>query len=241
LPARPRFAIYYAPEPEEPLAALGAAWLGYDAAAGKPVPQPATAPAPARLREVAAEPRAYGFHGTLKPPFGLAPGVSEAMLLDELRAFANARPATLIGDMRVAAIGGFLALVPVETPDAVAALAADCVRHFDRFRAPPDPAELTRRRSAGLTARQEELLRRWGYPYVMEEFRFHLTLTGRIDGAARARLIPVLESMFAADRIGAPVIRSLSIFRQEAPDQPFRIVARAPLSGREAPQCHSVS
>lgn len=228
--ARPRFAIYYAPEPEEPLAALGAAWLGYDAATGQPVPQPATALAPARLREIAAEPRAYGFHGTLKPPFALASGMSEAMLLDDVRAFANTRPATPIGDMRIAAIGGFLALVPVGTAGAVAALAADCVRHFDRFRAPPDAAELTRRRTARLTARQEELLRRWGYPYVMDEFRFHLTLTGRIDSTERARLLPVLESMFAANRISGPVIRSLSIFRQEAPDQPFRIVARAPFA-----------
>ena len=33
---------------------------------------------------------------------------------------------------------------------------------------PPSEAELARRRAAGLTPRQDELLMRWGYPYVLE-------------------------------------------------------------------------
>ena len=49
-------------------------------------------------------------------------------------------------------------------------LAAACVRDFDSFRAPLSPEELAKRRAVDLTARQEELLVEWGYPYVFDEF-----------------------------------------------------------------------
>ena len=49
------------------------------------------------------------------------------------------------------------------------------------FARPPGAAELERRRKAGLSAAQEKMLLRWGYPYVLDEFRFHLTLTGRLQ------------------------------------------------------------
>ena len=41
----------------------------------------------------------------------------------------------------------------------------------------------TQHGKSGLTDRQEALLTQWGYPYVMEEFRFHITLTGALDPA----------------------------------------------------------
>lgn len=67
-----------------------------------------------RLREITSEPRRYGFHDTLKPPFALAPGVSATMLLDEVRTFAEARSAVIIGAMKVAVISDFIALSQAE-------------------------------------------------------------------------------------------------------------------------------
>ena len=54
------------------------------------------------------------------------------------------------------------------------------VREIDAFRKPLTKEELTIRRSKGLTRSQDENLIKWGYPYVFSEFRFHMTLTGKI-------------------------------------------------------------
>ena len=228
----PRFAIYYAPETDERLAALGAAWLGYDAAKGKTCAQPVLPGIDGScLQRITEEPRRYGFHGTLKPPFVLAAGCNENDLLDEVRSFARSRRVAPIGAMKLAVISSFIALVPADMAPDLLSLAAACVRHFDGFRAPASEAELARRRAAALTARQDALLRQWGYPYVMEEFRFHLTLTGKVSREEQGALLPVLQEMFKPDRIGPITVQSLVVFRQDATAQPFRIVARAALAG----------
>jgi hypothetical protein len=41
--------------------------------------------------------------------------------------------------------------------------------------------ELTRRRKAELTPEQDKLLVDWGYPWVLDEFNFHFSLTGSLD------------------------------------------------------------
>ena len=229
----PRFAIYYAPEPTEFLATRARVWLGYDAETGNATQQPAVARFGAeRLRHLTAEPRRYGFHGTLKPPFGLAAGMTESMLIEAVRAFCAAQPPVRVGPIRVAAISDFIALVPAGDGADVAALAAACVRQFDAFRAVPGAVELARRRAAGLTPRQDELLRRWGYPYVMEEFRFHLTLTGKVTDEDRSVLLPALGEMFASEKIGPVTARGLAVFKQPAAEEPFRVLARVPFAGQ---------
>ncbi len=158
-----RYAIYWLPDGA--LGHAGAAWLGWDARAGTAGGGRADAQAPRR----------YGFHATLKPPFRLAEGTDARALREGARALAARIPPADIGALSVARIGRFLALVPERDP---AGLAAAMVEGLDRFRAPPSEAELARRRAGGLTPEQGRLLTRWGYPYVMEQFRMHLTLTG---------------------------------------------------------------
>jgi len=221
-----RYALYYAPRPEEPLARFAAAWLGRDPAQDRSVPQPAVAGfTAARLAEITEDPRRYGFHGTLKPPFELASGTSLDQLLAAAVAFAAARPPVDLPGLHLKAIGGFLALVPDANP-ALDELAADCVRAFDRFRAPSDAADLARRRQARLSARQDELLVRWGYPYVMEEFRFHLTLTGSLESAERDRVQRALQPLVAPLCAASHQVRDLVIFVQDSRDRPFRILKR---------------
>ena len=173
-----RYAIYYTPSPESALARFGAAWF-------------------ARKAPCLDAPRRYGFHGTLKAPFRLAADASEAELLRAAESFAAERPAFAGPTLLLSELAGFLALVPSEPFEELDRLAADCVAAFDRFRAPPSEAELARRRRAGLSPHQEALLLRWGYPYAMEAFRFHLTLTGRLDGAGLDRERAEAEAMFA--------------------------------------------
>lgn len=151
-------------------------------------------------------------------------------LLAAVTAFARGRARTDLGRLKLARIGGFIALVPAQPSAGLAALAADCARDFDGFRAPPDAAEMARRRAANLTPRQEELLVRWGYPYVMEEFRFHLTLTGQLAEPLRERAWQVLVPL-TAPLCAAPVaIRDLVVFHQPERTAPFQVLARAPLA-----------
>jgi hypothetical protein len=99
--------------------------------------------------------------------------------------------------IEVRRLGGFIAVVPTEPSAALADLAAATVKALDPFRAAPSEAELARRRKARLSDRQEVLLKKWGYPYVMEEFRFHLTLTGRLDPDTADRARAALARHFA--------------------------------------------
>jgi putative phosphonate metabolism protein len=229
----PRFAIYYAPEPTELLATRARIWLGYDAETGNSIQQPVVAGfSTERLRHLTTEPRRYGFHGTLKPPFALTAGTTETMLIEAVGTFCATQSTVRVGPMKVAAISDFIALVPASDGADVAVLAAACVRRFDAFRAVSGTDEIARRRAAGLSPRQEELLRRWGYPYVMEEFRFHLTLTGKVTDQDSDVLLPALGEMFASEKVGSVTVKGLAVFKQPAADEPFRVLARVPFAGQ---------
>jgi putative phosphonate metabolism protein len=233
--AVPRFALYWAPPSGSPLAALGAAWLGRDAAGGDPEARPVLPGfRPERLAELTAEPRRYGLHGTLKPPFALAPGTDDGQLIAALAVTARAMEPVQVPGFRLALLERFLALVPSAPCPALDALAARCVMDFDRFRRPPTEAELARRRSAGLSAREEEHLLRWGYPYVLDRFRFHVSLTGPLEAAEAERLMPELAQHFAPV-LGAPFeIGEIVLFAQFEAETPFSERGRFAL-GRTRP------
>ncbi|MEM8789738.1 MAG: DUF1045 domain-containing protein [Pseudomonadota bacterium] len=220
-----RFALYYAPPEGSALANFGAAWLGWDAQTGRVVPHPDVA---VPVAEVTQTPRKYGFHGTLKPPFRLAAGTDAAMLMDVAARFAaRARPFRA-PPPRLRRIGPFLALT-TQAP-ALSAHAAALVRVFEPFRAAPMPAELDRRRAVGVDAGQEALLRQWGYPHVMRNFRFHLTLTGALPAD---RLAPIEQALvpLLTPLIADPLpVRELCVFG-ERPDGRFRVVRRFPFGG----------
>jgi putative phosphonate metabolism protein len=227
---QPRFALYFTPVSGSALARFGAAILGYDCDAGVPVARrkldgiDAAAAAGA-----AAEPARYGFHGTLMAPFELAAGRSAEELAAALRAFAAARAPVPLGRLKVAPIGGFTALVPADSQDAVRALANDCVTTFNAYRAPMSPDDRARRLAARLSPRQIELLDRWGYPYVFSEFRYHMTLTGRLAPDEQARWLAALAAAFVPLADAAVEIDAVSLLRQDDRGANFRVVAREPL------------
>jgi len=228
-----RYALYFVPQSSTPLARIGAAWLGCDLEAGRAVDLPPVPGFdPGILATLTAEPRRYGLHATLKPPFALADGHDEAALLDAVAALAAGQDAFHLPSLRLAAIGRFLALVPDEKCAAIHALADACVEALDAFRRPADARELERRRASGLTARQDAHLLRWGYPYVFDEYRFHITLTGKLDDAARARVTPVLEERFEP-ALNRPVpVCDLCVAVEPASGAEFRLLRRIPLRKR---------
>ena len=227
-PEEARYAIYFFPEPESDLARFGGRWLGRDCAKGESLEQPEVPGISSeRLAEVTASARNYGFHATLKPPFRLKAGRSLSELNDALDAFVRERFSFEV-QLKLKSLGGFLALMMSPPDYRMSELAADCVREFDPFRALADEAELARRRQAGLSAQQEALLQQWGYPYVMGEFRFHMTLSSRLpEGAEREAISERLAELSAPVCAQPTRIDAVALFKQETKGAPFQMVRRA--------------
>jgi putative phosphonate metabolism protein len=227
-----RYAIYFTPPPETPLARFGAGVLGYDCAAAVEVPHLAIGGIePAALQTLTAEPGRYGFHATLAAPFRLGGG-GEAELLAAAAAFASTRPPASLGRLAVTRIGSFIALCPAQKQPAIAELEAACVHAFHSFRAPLSAAERERRLAARLTPHQIELMDRWGYPYVLDQYRFHMTLTGPVPEEQRDETLQ--RFVQACERIaGDPIeIDAVSVMRQDDSASRFRVLGRFSLTGR---------
>lgn len=221
-----RFAIYWRPDPG-PLADFGARWLGWDPATGQEAEHPNV---PLDVAGITATPRKYGLHGTIKPPMRLADGYDPDDLIPALDALAAKLAPVQMPGLVLSRLGGFLALVPEGDSAPLATLAGQVVRALDPFRAPAGQAELTRRRAAGLTPAQEQNLTRWGYPYVMEEFRFHVTLTGRLteDDARVAQA--VLAPMLALIKLRPFRVGALTLLGEDGAGR-FHDLHTAPLLG----------
>lgn len=218
-----RFAIYYAPR-DGAFADATAQWLGWDLARGAAVVQP-DVPGIAGLT---ADPRKYGFHGTIKPPFRLAPGVAPKDLAEAVEGLSQRLRAVTLPGLDLVMLGDFLALVPVKDPD-LADLAARVVQGLEPFRAPLTEAEIARRRPDQLTERQRAFLSMYGYPYVMEEFQFHLTLSGRLDPAEASLLRAAAEAQFSGLIPQPFVLEDLCLCGEDAEGR-FHLLHRYALS-----------
>ena len=187
-----RYAFYYLP-PNGAFADAAAQWLGWDIQRGCA----RGAVGVLNGKDITRSARKYGFHGTIKPPFRLAQGVDCAQLkAAALRLSAGLRPVT-IPALDFVIIEGFLALVPKGDCTDLQNLAADIVRSLDPFRAPLNAEEIAKRRPETLTPRQRELLHIYGYPYVMEQFQFHLTLSDKLDPSQEQAAIDLAQKHFA--------------------------------------------
>jgi putative phosphonate metabolism protein len=224
----PRYAIYAAPEGA--LWDAGSHWLGWDAARGAALPQPEVAGLPRPLAEITEAPRKYGFHATIKPPFRLHDGVTAEDLAWAVEALCLRLSPVVRSGLRLDRIGGFLALVPEAGEDALSDLAARVVEALDPFRAPPTANEIARRNPDRLTPRQRAYLDLWGYPYVMEEFQFHMTLSGDLPPAEGKAVSAVLSSWIAPHLPRPFAIDSLCLFG-EAMDGRFHLLHRYTLTG----------
>lgn len=221
-----RYAVYYTPHPGTLGWLAGSHWLGRCAAQLRPLPQlRIEGVAAADLQRLTAAPRRYGWHATLKAPFALAPGTDWLDLHHAVQQVARGLTPFALPPLQVARVRDFLALVPMASHRANAALSATaeaCVTQLHPLAAPLSEAELARRRNAGLTPRQTELLERWGYPFVLDEFRFHLSLTGslhEVDSATAALVLDAAQQYFSD--LPALAFNSLAIFAEPAPSADF--------------------
>lgn len=225
-----RYAIYYAPPADAAWARFATHWLGWDMETGAELPHPEVSRLPLPVGEITATPRKYGLHATIKPPFRLAQGMTRAALERSCAGLCSTLAPLRLDGLALARLGRFLALRPVGDSTALDRLAARAVEALDGFRAPAPEAEMTRRRAAGLSPAQEENLARWGYPYVMGEFRFHITLSGKlarpalggVEAALTRDLVPLLPSPFE--------IGELALVGEDAEGR-FHLIHRYALSG----------
>lgn len=226
-----RYALYFTPPHDDPLTAVASRWLGRDAFTGETLASATSGDLDAEERRQATEePRRYGFHATLKAPFELARSVTERDLLDVAGDFAARTPAFVLPELVLGQLGRFFALVPGDLYPALQDFSADAVRSFEPFRAALSEADLARRKPELLDEAHRANLLRWGYPYVMEQFRFHMTLTGQITPERQEAVAAVLRQTFA-DHIGRPLpISGLAVFVEETRGAPFTVRAWLPLA-----------
>jgi hypothetical protein len=73
-------------------------------------------------------------------------------------------------------------------------------------------------------------LARWGYPWVFDRFRFHMTLTGALPPAEAAAVLAALGPTLAP-LLAQPVPVGAICHFAEGADGRFRVLGRYPLSG----------
>lgn len=223
-----RYGIYMTPETGN-FANLGAEWLGWNVEAGHAVPHPTEIEG--ALIGATQTPRKYGFHGTIKPPFHLSHGETyENLLAKSTQLCAHCAPIT-VDALEISALGPFLAIIPRGNLHSLSALSATILQGLDEFRAPASEDELARRRKADLTPLQETNLKNWGYPYVLDAFKFHMTLSGPLPKDELKTLHSLAEKHFAPALDTPITIRSLALVG-EAGDGRFHTLHRLPLLGK---------
>ncbi len=223
-----RFAIYFVPDPAEGWATFATAWLGWDITTCQPVAHPDVQNGVGPVSAITAVPRRYGLHATIKPPFRLRSGKTHRGLLRAAQDLvAELAPVTLSG-VEVTRLGRFLALTPKGDTAALNAMAARVGRELDGFRAPPTDHELDRRRAANLSPAQDANLTQWGYPYVMDQFRFHITLTGKLPKDDLAKTEVTLERHLKPD-LPAPFLISALALVGEDEEGFFHLLDHLPL------------
>ena len=229
-----RYAVYFCPPMSDPLTRIATNWLGRNAFTDETVEAPAiTELNDAEIAFHTAAPRRYGFHGTLKAPFHLSADTSEAELVAALTAFSATVAVFEIPRLVISRIGPFFALVPEAPVAELKDLAGRAVRELDRFRAPLSEADIGRRSPENLSAAQLANLQLWGYPYVFEEFRFHMTLTGPVEETDSERVRHALHTVFDPVLSEPVEVRNIALFTETERGNPFQVQSLFPLSAGE--------
>jgi putative phosphonate metabolism protein len=219
-----RYALYFSPAENHPLTAAAARWLGRDAFTGDTFPTPDVSTLDRDdVHQLTADPRRYGFHATLKAPFELASGRTEEELIAAVEQFAAATPAFQIPNVIVGQLGRFFAIVPDRIYPDLQDFAARVVTEFEAFRAPLSEADIARRNPEKLNPAQRSNLERWGYPYVMDEFGFHMTLTGQVPPEQAPVMQAELQRRFSPFTDQPLTIDGLALFVEPERGVPFTV------------------
>lgn len=230
-PKRPsftRYAIYYTPQPGTALSAFGRSWFGR--ANDGATLQAFSSSGLSGIASPSAVPNRYtGLHALFRAPFALRDDVTLDDLRTRLISFAANRKPVETGPLTLARAGRYLVLRPVAPTPALDWLATQCVSAFGDCAVAPknDDAEDYRH----LSTYQHLLLKSFGHPHVMSEYRFSITLAGPLDAAHLERvsqaLWPVLEDICAE----GITVDGLSLFGDAGGRTAMRLIGRFGLGG----------
>ena len=217
-----RFAIYFAPEISSNLHTIGSQWLGRDSSSGKSIKQPnIKGISSSYFYKVTKNPRLYGFHATLKAPFRLNKEFTLKDLCSQIQRLSTlSKPFSI--NLKVRELGNFITLMMDPNEQKMQNLASKLVENLDQFRAPIHQEEIYKRRMSTLTSSEDENLLNWGYPYVFDDFRFHITLTEKIQCRSdREFMASAASSHFSRSLDNPTTVSSISLFFQESSEADF--------------------
>ena len=220
----PRFAIYFSPADDTQLALFGKAVLSRTATNILPLDTDHEA----AWGDLLGRPRHYGFHATLKAPFELSDASSEQRLLDAVEALAQTLSTCSLAGLKVKEFNGFAALAFDQQPASVAELARLCLLELEPHRAPLSDFDYQRRDPARLSPRQRQNLSDYGYHHVLEDFDFHMTLSGAL-GQKKKPFLAFLEREYARIASDTAMLDRLCVFSQRDREDPFVRIADIPL------------
>jgi hypothetical protein len=220
-----RYAIYFCPAVDTALGRLGRDWL-----ATHTIELPGMSAE--RRDALLADVRRYGWHATIRAPFSLAENVTYDDLHQAVAALAKTLTPFAL-PLQINRLADFLALRPSGDCAKLHALAATCVEALMPLCAPLSD-EALQRRSAGLDVDELALLQRYGYPYVLDRYRFHLTLSAPAAAHEEHAMCKWLEPRVA--ELPLTQIDALSICREAKPGAPFELLERIPLNAQRKEQ-----
>ena len=228
-----RIALYYAPEASSAWWHAGCDWLGRDAETGRLIEtaeEPVIAALGQTIAALTGSPRGYGWHGTLVAPFHIAEGVTPQQVLSEAREWAS-QITRFDSPLSAVEMGRFVALRAARPDDdaSIRQVAASALYALNSLRARPSAEDTERRLASGLSERQRTLLHEWGYPYVLDEFRFHMTLSDALDSASvREAIVSVWQTR--AETLGPLPFHGTALFVQPHAGAPFTLWQRLPFA-----------
>jgi Protein of unknown function (DUF1045) len=218
-----RHAIYYVPAVATLWWKLGSQWLSNSPDGFDSIPE-FRGINRLRREQLIRKPAGYGWHATLVAPFHLRADRTQEEFSERLRTVAaQQRPFEL--KVRVGLLSGFAAILPAPPSTGhIDRLASTAVTQFDEFRAPLTLNEYKRRRTSICDSREIEHLERWGYPYVFDRYRFHMTLTDQITPLEAKRVLTWWNKI--VDRLGPLPIDEFSWCVEPQAGAPFAIRER---------------
>jgi hypothetical protein len=214
-----RYAIYWTPAPGTPLAELGALWFGGLETFGLN---------PGLAARATKAPSPYGLHATFKAPFRLREGISPRDLQEALEDFCNGMRPPPACQLAFARHQRYLTLMLKGHEADIDWLAAECVTHFDRFRAPLEDKDRKRREIDVMSPRQAALLENFGYPYVLSEFRFHISLAGPLNDRDMDEVEKALAPHMAPVLAAPLQIHALTLLGEPCDGGIFQPISRHP-------------
>lgn len=225
-----RYAVFFCPDDASDLASYGRLVLGRTADGSPANPSHHDFHDRTVAAALSATPAHYGFHATLKAPFRLSVDASEEDLLSAVESLAQRQTSIDMHSLKPMMLSEFVALGFERQPSAVARLASQCVEQFESLRAPLTQEDLHKRKPDLLNDAQRAYLFQYGYPYVMSEFCFHMTLTGRLTLDEHADYVDWLKTLYTRIVPQEPKLDRLAVYWQPDRAAAFTRLAQFPIA-----------